>query len=119
MDSDRATQDIQRICADRRARRELLWLRAMEKADEVTAAELERSEPELANERAELVSEYLAQGNILEDLKARRHWFGERFSARFEFHARRLAKGAPPFQRSNGDCSKTLIRPGDSGRGGP
>jgi hypothetical protein len=82
-----------RICDDAEARRELLWLRAMEKDDEESARDLERIDPGLLARMMPLVEEYLERGNELDGWRERREGYGQLHDERFRYHALRLGCG--------------------------
>lgn len=81
-DADDWASTLFRVSRDRRARRELLWLLAMTKADHETAADLERVD-------ARVVERIVASGLPLpvgpppppESFSAHRAWHSERYGA--------------------------------------
>jgi hypothetical protein len=87
---------LERICAVPRVRRELLWLRAKEKEDHRSVRDLERAEPGLKEEMAELVAGFVARGERLDTAAARREGFGKLQDERFAYWARVLGCGPGP-----------------------
>jgi hypothetical protein len=81
---------LRRDCDDARARRELLWLRAMEKGDEESVRDLELVEPGLRQHTQAVVAGCRQRGGAW--VTERRDAYGDRFLERFAFHARRLAQ---------------------------
>jgi hypothetical protein len=83
-------QATERICAEPKARRELLWLRAMEKEDIETVRFLERVDRSLAPRMRALVEHTLPPHVDLDRPRERSEYFGRLYSERFAHHARRL-----------------------------
>ncbi len=76
---------MRRMSDDPIARRELLWLRAKEKEDHVTVADLERLDPELADRMLDV-----AWIEEVPDDRKRRDAYGRAWDQRWKFHALRL-----------------------------
>ena len=77
---------VEGIAADDLARRELLWLRAKEKEDEVLARDLERADPGLVSRLSEAGCDL--EGCADEEPRDRRERFGRLWDDRYEWHAR-------------------------------
>jgi hypothetical protein len=80
---------FEKLVADTRARRELLWLRAKEKGDEGAAADLERMDPEIISRLREAGLDL--DGSPNERREARRERFGRLSDERFEHHVAIIA----------------------------
>ena len=78
-------ETVRRMSEDPISRRELLWLRAKEKEDDRTVADLERLDPELAERMRDV--EWIAD---LDDDRKRRDAYGRAWDQRWKFHALRL-----------------------------
>lgn len=87
-DADRRyVEALERICADARARRELLWLGAQERGDAPAAAALERADPELARRLRR--SWVLPEEAGVRDPRQRRHAYASLWSACLAQHMAR------------------------------
>jgi hypothetical protein len=84
-------QAIIRISEDREARRELLWLRAMEKEDYVTARDLEEVDPDVVKRLRAAGADVLERRD--ETLAERKERFRRLWDECFERHARCLGSG--------------------------
>ncbi len=81
---------LSRIVENDHARRELLWLRAMEKDDTDSARDLERVDPGIPGRlRADGVDITVHDDELP---RARRERFGRLFDECFQRHAERLAR---------------------------
>lgn len=81
---------FEKLVADTRARRELLWLRAKETGDEGAAADLERMDPEIVRRLRAAGLDLEARPN--EPLQARRERFGRLSDERFEHHVATISR---------------------------
>ena len=90
---------IKNICRDDKARRELLWLRAMEKGDEDAVEILERSDPGLRDRMSGY--EMKLEEKEVRSASARREAFGRFWDECFERHSR----PARPLRCDCHDCS--------------
>ena len=78
---------LKQICADPATRRELLFLRALEKEDEVTLLDLESVQPGLRAHVERLVADHSLRNRRLAD---ECESLAELYEERFEYHAKRL-----------------------------
>ena len=81
-------ETLRRMTDDPIARRELLWLRAKEKGDDVSVADLERTDPELADRMRDV--EWIGD---LPAGRKRADAYGRAWDQRWKFHALRLRRG--------------------------
>lgn len=88
--TDAEMSALERIAADDHARRELLWLRAMEKADSDTALDLERLDPGLRDRLRDVCSDFNALGPLTP--RERRDWFAAQWHACYDRHAGDLSQ---------------------------
>jgi hypothetical protein len=79
---------IRMMCEDTTTRRELLWLRAKEKEDHETVADLERIDPNLAERMRDVEATI---GDELDDRK-RREAYAQAWHQRYDHHATRLSR---------------------------
>ncbi len=85
---------LDRMCRNAAIRRELLWLRAKETADQESARDLREIEPGLVEHTARLVEDFLAQGHCLDTPEQEREGFALLYEERFEHWARILTSGS-------------------------
>jgi hypothetical protein len=76
---------LERIAADDHARRELLWLRAMEQEDHDSAIDLEKIDPELLDRLGDVIHAFATAGPL--DSRERRLWFARQWQACYDRHA--------------------------------
>ena len=81
---------LERIAADDHARRELLWLRAMEKEDTETALDLEQVDPGLLDRLGDVRAGFRALGPL--SPLQRRDWFAAQWHACYDRHAGDLSE---------------------------
>jgi hypothetical protein len=108
MDRDSAfVVAFERMCENAVIRRELLWIRANEKEDLETARDLEAYQPGLRERMAELVAEFVAQGQRLETPRERRDGFARLYEQRLEYWTEALAGSEP--RRSAVSCGRIKV----------
>jgi hypothetical protein len=78
---------LKQICADPATRRELLFLRALEKEDEATLRDLESVQPGLRAHVERLVADQAVRNRRL---AGGRELLGELYEERLEYHTKRL-----------------------------
>jgi hypothetical protein len=79
---------LQKLMADDHARRELLWLRAKEKEDDITARDLERVDPELVRRLRDAGADVSERD--YEGARERRERYGRLHDECHERHATRI-----------------------------
>jgi hypothetical protein len=76
---------LERIADDDEARRELLWLRAMEKDDVASAMDLESVDPRLRDRMTDVLVAFAATGGLVG--RSRREWFARAWHECYDRHA--------------------------------